>query len=80
MAAVSHTHPHTSETFGAVFQRGPAMADGGERSERARRGTMRDVDHTPRHGEDVSEVWARGGNERQAVRDDRESTGASVDE
>ncbi|WP_224336188.1 hypothetical protein [Haloprofundus halobius] len=99
MADVSHTHPHTTETFGAVFQRGPAMADGGELSgakrasldrranggereqrERERGSTMRDVDHTPRHGEDVSEVWARGGNERQTVRDARRSAGEPVDE
>ncbi|QCJ48245.1 hypothetical protein [Haloprofundus sp. MHR1] len=81
MADVSHTHPTTRETFGAVFQRGPAMADGGAKDRTGRRGeTMRDVDHTPRHGEDVSEVWARGGNERQTVRDARRSEGEPVDE
>ncbi len=77
MADVSHTHPTTHETFGAVFQRGPAMADGGAGH---RGNAMRDVDHTPRHGEDVSEVWARGGNERQTVRDARRSEGEPVDE
>ncbi|WP_071391247.1 hypothetical protein [Haloprofundus marisrubri] len=99
MADVSHTNPSTHETFGEVFQRGPAMADGGELSgakrasvdrrstggereqrERERGETMHDVDHTPPHGEDVAEVWARGGNERQIVRDARRSEGEPVDE
>ncbi|QLG29375.1 hypothetical protein HUG10_00345 [Halorarum halophilum] len=30
MADVSHVNPDTSETFWAVYRRGPAMADGGE--------------------------------------------------
>jgi hypothetical protein len=28
MADVDHTHPETNETFGTVYRRGPAMADG----------------------------------------------------
>jgi len=33
MKDVDHTHPHTNDTFGAAFTRGPAVAaDGGEPS------------------------------------------------
>ena len=61
MADVSHTHPHTGETFGTVYRRGPAMADGGrDDASDADAETMRDVDHTPPHGEGANEVWARG--------------------
>ncbi|MFB6126939.1 MAG: hypothetical protein ABEJ79_06570 [Halolamina sp.] len=31
MGDLSHVNPRTRETFGAAFQRGPAVADGGER-------------------------------------------------
>ena len=35
MRDVDHTHPHTNDTFGSAFTRGPAVAaDGGEPSER----------------------------------------------
>jgi len=30
MGEISHTHPYTGETFGGVYRRGPAIADGGE--------------------------------------------------
>ena len=68
MADVSHTHPHTDETFGAVYRRGPAVADGGrdgpttetEAEAETETESMRDVDHTPPHGEGANEVWARG--------------------
>jgi hypothetical protein len=59
MASVSHTHPHTRETFGGVYRRGPAVADGGEAEARAE--AMDAVDHTPREGDGVEEVWTRGG-------------------
>lgn len=32
MGEISHTHPYTGETFGGVYRRGPAIADGGESS------------------------------------------------
>ena len=62
VADVSHTHPHTDETFGAVYRRGPAVADGGRDgpTEETETESMRDVDHTPPHGEGANEVWARG--------------------
>jgi hypothetical protein len=62
MATVSHTHPHTDETFGGVYRRGPAVADGGEAAARTRaeETEMESVDHTPREGDDVEEVWTRG--------------------
>ncbi len=69
MADVSHTHPHTGETFGTVYRRGPAVADGGRDGDDAAEAetetgtgteSMRDVDHTPPHGEGANDVWARG--------------------
>ncbi|MDS0298827.1 hypothetical protein NDI76_08730 [Halogeometricum sp. S1BR25-6] len=61
MATVSHTHPHTDETFGGVYRRGPAVADGGEVEARTRaENEMDGVDHTPREGDGVEEVWTRG--------------------
>ncbi|MGZ0745853.1 hypothetical protein [Haloparvum sp. AD34] len=29
MGDVSHTNPYTNETFGGIYRRGPAVADGG---------------------------------------------------
>ena len=65
MANVSHTHPHTDETFGGVYRRGPAVADGGEveterRGEERTRDEMATVDHTPREGDGAEDVWTRG--------------------
>ena len=67
MADVNHAHPITGRTFGAAFQRGPAVADGGEVPHGSdptdgaeERETMRAVDHTPPHGEAVTDVWSRG--------------------
>ena len=59
MANVNHTHPHTDETFGGVYRRGPAVADGGEVETRAEN-RMDTVDHTPREGDGVNAVWTRG--------------------
>ncbi|QIO23259.1 hypothetical protein [Haloarcula sp. JP-L23] len=66
MGDVDHTHPHTNETFGAAFKRGPAVAaDGGERdSEADAEGnrtaeTMEDVDHEA-PGEGVARAYERG--------------------
>ncbi|MBV0922698.1 hypothetical protein KTS45_00655 [Halomicroarcula limicola] len=67
MGDVDHTHPHTNETFGAAFQRGPAVAaDGGERSgerdaedETEAEETMSDVDHEA-PGEGVTRAYERG--------------------
>ena len=65
MRDVQHTHPHTGETFGAVYKRGPAVADGGERDGPARQtGTLGDVDHTPPHGGSANGVWERGDEHR----------------
>lgn len=82
MKDVSHTNPSTGETFGTVYRRGPAVADGGspdargtdadpstEADETEDRESMRDVDHTPRDGEGVSEVWERGGEDSPDVSD-----------
>ncbi|ELZ26406.1 hypothetical protein C474_19699 [Halogeometricum pallidum JCM 14848] len=61
MATVSHTHPHTDETFGGVYRRGPAVADGGEVEARAENEMDMDtVDHTPREGDGAEGVWTRG--------------------
>ena len=63
MREVSHTNPYTGETFSTVYQRGPAVADGGEtRTETDERPEeMKDVDHTPPHGDSANDVWERGG-------------------
>ena len=53
MQDVDHTHPHTDETFGDAFRRGPdVVADGGVRDgtdesdeENTNGETMEDVDH-----------------------------------
>jgi hypothetical protein len=45
MAEVSHTHPETNETFGAVYRRGPAMADGGATDARTAEGE--ETEETP---------------------------------
>jgi hypothetical protein len=73
MKQVSHTNPNTGETFGTVYRRGPAVADGGstdargggadpatEADEADERDPMREVDHTPRDGDGANEVWERG--------------------
>ncbi|MFC5367957.1 hypothetical protein [Salinirubrum litoreum] len=73
MKNVSHTNPNTGETFGTVYRRGPAVADGGstdargtdadpaaETDETDDREPMREVDHTPRDGDGANEVWERG--------------------
>jgi hypothetical protein len=65
MKDVSHTHPETGETFGHVYRRGPAVADGGETptdesTEATPEETMADVAHTPPHGDGANEVWKRG--------------------
>ena len=69
MADVNHTHPYTGETFGTVYRRGPAVADGGERGDASRdsgrasrdsgQDTMADIDHES-PTEDVAGVWDRG--------------------
>ena len=61
MTSVSHTHPHTGETFGTVYERGPATTDGGRTDRDAATETMRDVDHTPPHDDEgAADVWSRG--------------------
>ncbi len=62
MKNVSHTHPFTGESFGGVYQRGPAVTDGGATAtQKPEQGTaMRDVSHTSPYGEDANTVWARG--------------------
>ncbi|AUX10281.1 hypothetical protein AArcSl_2663 [Halalkaliarchaeum desulfuricum] len=62
MANVSHTNPNTGETFGTVYRRGPAVADGGEprdATSESERKTMADIDHESPN-EDVADVWERG--------------------
>jgi len=63
MRDVDHTHPHTNESFGAAFRRGPTVAaDGGERSdadEAVDAETMADVDHeSPSEG--ATRAFERG--------------------
>ena len=83
MKRVSHTHPHTGETFGTVYERGPAVTDGGrsdgDRADRdAGSETMRDVDHTPPHGDEgAADVWARG---RTRITDAATAVAADGDE
>lgn len=60
MADVNHTHPYTGETFGTVYRRGPAVADGGEGSSPGSGQVLRDIDHVPPNT-DVEVVWNRGG-------------------
>ncbi|MFC7203598.1 hypothetical protein ACFQJC_08735 [Haloferax namakaokahaiae] len=63
MRDVSHTNPYTGETFTTVYERGPAVTDGGQTSSPEMTGgseTMDDVDHTPRNGEGAHSVWERG--------------------
>jgi hypothetical protein len=78
MAEISHTNPNTGETFGTVYRRGPAVADGSgdargtdadPASEDEDTDRMRDVDHTPRDGDGANEVWERGDEERPDVSD-----------
>ena len=46
MKDVDHTHPHTNDTFGTAFTRGPAVAaDGGQTDADETTETMADVDH-----------------------------------
>ncbi|MBX0323543.1 hypothetical protein EGH21_10930 [Halomicroarcula sp. F13] len=64
MGDVDHTHPHTNDTFGTAFKRGPAVAaDGGARDARDDaeddEETMEDVDHEA-PGEGVSRAYERG--------------------
>jgi hypothetical protein len=65
MRDVDHTHPHTNQTFGTAFQRGPAVAaDGGEadaesESESDADETMSDVDHES-PGDGVNRTYERG--------------------
>ncbi|MGM0605066.1 MAG: hypothetical protein ACQETB_05265 [Halobacteriota archaeon] len=71
MKDVRHTHPYTGETFGAVYRRGPVLADGGRTvpinagsptvDENGARDRMGDVDHTGPDGETANGVWSRGG-------------------
>jgi hypothetical protein len=67
MRDASHTHPYTGETFGHVYKRGPAVADGGETRAPDAEETgaeseepMAEVDHEAPDGEGASEVWKRG--------------------
>nr|WP_135827253.1 hypothetical protein [Halorussus ruber] len=75
MGEVSHTHPHTARgAINRPFQRGPVVAaDGGEREaydeteadareeDDEREGDqMKDVNHTPPHGDGANPVFERG--------------------
>ncbi|WP_225741294.1 hypothetical protein [Halorussus halophilus] len=64
MGEVSHNHPYTAR--GAInrpFERGPVVAaDGGRRDAgHEKKHQMKDVDHTPPHGEGAKRVFERGG-------------------
>jgi len=62
MSDVDHTNPHTDETFGAAFRRGPDVAaDGGRaNAEDTDEQTMDDVDHEPPEGEGANPAYERG--------------------
>jgi hypothetical protein len=53
-----------------VYQRGPAVADGGETASEQSTEQMKDIDHTPPHGESANEVWERGNEETPDVPED----------
>jgi len=60
MGDVDHTHPHTNDTFGDAFARGPAVAaDGGSPENEASSRTMADVDHDSAD-EGVDRAYERG--------------------
>ncbi|WP_276272108.1 hypothetical protein [Haloarcula litorea] len=59
MGEVDHTHPHTNDTFGNPFQRGPAVAADGGEAEEPTDETMEDVDHES-PGEGVDRAYERG--------------------
>jgi len=64
MREISHTHPHTGDTFGSVYRRGPVAADGGKDVATDRstaddvERTMTDVDHTT--DDAAQNIWTRG--------------------
>jgi len=61
MKDVDHTNPHTDETFGAAFQRGPDVAaDGGRADAERTDDQMSDVDHEPPEGEGANPAFERG--------------------
>ncbi|MFC7080463.1 hypothetical protein [Halorussus caseinilyticus] len=70
MGDVSHTHPYAEQgALDRLFERGPVVAaDGGEREaydpeedDESERDRMKDVNHTPPHGEGADRVFERGG-------------------
>lgn len=74
MREVDHSHPVDQRTAGALFRRGPTViADGGRRKakrepaedeeEQLAEKTMKEVSHTPPHGEGANEVHRRGRDE-----------------
>ncbi|RYJ13686.1 hypothetical protein ELS19_06720 [Halogeometricum borinquense] len=81
MRNVSHTNPYTGETFTTVYERGPAVTDGGQSdSKPATTGgleAMKNVDHTPPHGDETNRVWNRG---RTAITGRNRSVAGDVDE
>lgn len=83
MREIQHTHPYTDETFGAVYRRGPMLADGG-RTDAKRAGTptsdsdadrqsMASIDHVGPSDERPNAVWNRGFEDDAVDRADREA-------
>ncbi|MFC7174095.1 hypothetical protein ACFQL0_13545 [Haloplanus litoreus] len=67
---MDHTHSDADDALAETYRRGPndgrrAVTDGAGDEEPAAR--MRDVSHTPPHGEGTNDVWSRG--EEAADRD-----------
>jgi hypothetical protein len=63
LSDVDHTHPHTDETFGGVYRRGPAVADGagpGVGVDCAVDECLGEVDHAADGAEAAADVWKRG--------------------
>jgi hypothetical protein len=60
LADVDHTHPHTDETFGGVYRRGPAVADGAGPGVGVAVDAecLREVDHGS--ATETPDVWTRG--------------------
>ena len=74
MDAVEHTHSDADGALTETYRRGPTgerrpVTDGGDADEEPT-ARMRDVSHTPPHGQGTNDVWARG--DEAAARDDHE--------
>lgn len=77
MGEISHTHPYTGETFGGVYRRGPAIADGGESSP-VRTGPIADA--TPESDTDADKKRERNADRDARMRDVDHESSATANE